>query len=129
MSTDFTLKFCATYVHLELAPNYEINAESNARQWPALTAFCAEYQCFKVLSTGKNPRRNLGTMDAYKSGVLLTTPKLPLKIACVWEDYVTDDLTQFFENVSANRGVEVQFFQEVEAARFWLEGRLDSPHW
>jgi len=127
MSTDYTITFRGHYVHVELAPGYEISPESNARQLPELVAFCKKHHCFKVLNTGKNPRRRMGTLDAYRSGLLLTSSGTHLKIACVWEDYVTDEITQFFENVSANRGVEVRFSDTLEAAHQWLDGKyLDA---
>ncbi|MGC3991803.1 MAG: hypothetical protein QM796_19340 [Chthoniobacteraceae bacterium] len=114
---------------MNLVPNYEISQENNSRQWPVLGAFCQKHNCYRVLSTAKNPQRKVGTLGAYKSGVELAATGLHLKIACLWEDYVPDDLTRFFENVSANRGIEVRFFQEKELAMTWLLGAAElQPH-
>ena len=120
MSADFELEFCDTHVHLKHAPGYEITPENNERLWAALATFCIEHHCLKVLSTAIKPQRKMGTLGAYRSGVTLSETGLHLKIACVWEDYKTDDLTQFFENVSENRGTKVRFFQDKEVALKWL---------
>jgi hypothetical protein len=64
-------------------------------------------------------------MDAYQSGSQASEsiPGLSLAI-CIYE-YTPDEITTFFTNVSYNRGVRIEFFNDKKKALDWLGVKED----
>jgi len=64
-------------------------------------------------------------MDAYQSGSQASEsiPGLSLEI-CIYE-YTPDEITTFFTNVSYNRGVRIEFFNDKKKALDWLGVKED----
>lgn len=119
LNTDFEMVFRGEYLHVLHSPNYEITSDGMKKLWAALVEACQSYQCTKVLAEGKIHLRKMNAGEAYSSGTTAAT--IPqLRLACLFYDYVPDDLTAFFKMVSSNRGVAVEFFTQKEAALEWL---------
>jgi hypothetical protein len=103
MSTDFKLTPRADYVHVELAPGYEIKPDGTTALTMAISDVCTRQGQRRVLIGGTVARRQMGTMDSFGLGSLIGSL-----------------LTEFFKDVAQNRGVRIEFFSEREAALRWL---------
>lgn len=120
MSTDFKLTPHADYVHVELALGYEIKPEGTTQLALALSDVCARQGQRRVLIEGAVARRSMGTMDSFSFGSLLGSMLTGGAVACCLYGYVPDQQTQFFKDVSQNRGMRVEFFKDRDAALRWL---------
>lgn len=120
MSGDFKFSFRTDHVHIQLAPDFEVNSSHMAALWTELGAFCKDKNCWLVLCEGIKPTRQMDVLDAYESGVRLAEAGRGIRMACYWEQYTPDKLTSHFENVSTNRGVQVRFFLSQREAVEWL---------
>ena len=120
LNSDFEMVFRGEYLHILHPPNYEITSEGMKKLWTTLVEACQTHQCTKVLAEGKVYLRKMNAGEAYSSGTTAATiPRL--RLACLFYDYVPDDLTAFFKMVSSNRGVAVEFFTKKEDALKWLD--------
>jgi hypothetical protein len=120
MSTDFKLTPRADYLHVELAPGYEIKPEGTTQLAFALSDACARQGRRRVLIEGTVARRSMGTMDSFSFGSLMGSALTGGAVACCLYGYVPDQQTQFFKDVSQNRGVRIEFFKDRDAALRWL---------
>jgi hypothetical protein len=120
MSADFTLGLRRHYVHVQLSPGYEITPQSLSRLWTALHAFCREHNCQLVLCEGVKPKRQMSAKESYQFGIAMTQDLSVLQVACYWEGYKTDHLTDLFKQVTHLRGVNIEFFSNREEALCWL---------
>ena len=120
MSTDFKLTTHTDYVHVELAPDYEIKLDGATQLFLAISGACAQQGQRRVLIEGTIARRTMGTMDSFGLGSLVGSMLTGVSVACCFYGYAQDEQTQFFKDVSGNRGVRVEFFPTREAALRWL---------
>jgi hypothetical protein len=120
MSTNFTIELRQGYVHVQLEPEYEVTRESMAHLSSALIAFCKEHNCRQVLSEGVRPKRQMSMLDVYQTGVTVSKGLVGVHVACYWEGYQTDEMTDLFKSVTHNRGVVFQFFPNRVEALQWL---------
>jgi hypothetical protein len=120
MSTDFKLTPHAEYVHLALAPGYEINPAGVTELMKSVSDVCARQGQRRVLLEGAVAGRRMGTMDSFGAGALAGNVLAGVWLACCFYDYTPDSQSQFFKDVAQNRGVRVEFFGEREAALRWL---------
>jgi len=120
MSTDFKLTPYADHIHVELAPDYEIKLDGTTQLIVAISELCARQGQRSVLIEGTVSRRSMGTMDSFGLGSLLGSMLPGVSLACCFYGYSPDQQTQFFKDVSQNRGVRVEFFGERDAALRWL---------
>jgi hypothetical protein len=120
MSTDFKLTPHAGYIHVELAPGYEIKPEGTTQLALALSDVCARQGPCRVLIEGTVARRSMRTMDSFSFGSLMGSTLTGGAVACCLYGYAPDQQTQFFQDVSQNRGVRVEFFKDRDAALRWL---------
>jgi hypothetical protein len=120
MSTDFTIEFRLTYLHIQNSLDYEITPEGASRRWTALATACATFNCNRVLWEGKVAARRLTISEVYNSASQLADIAPGLKLACYLVDYIPDDLSEFYKQVAFNRGTQIQFFSNREAALKWL---------
>ncbi len=120
MSSDFSVQFNGSYIHLIHAPNYEISPESNDILWAELAKACRKYKCLKVLTEGSNQKRRITSMDAYQSGAQAAESIPGMTLAICIDDYTPDEITQFFKNVAYNRGARIEFFNDKKKALAWL---------
>jgi hypothetical protein len=114
------MEFCGTYIHVRLTPGYEISSESMYRLWTDLAGFIRTCNCHRVLAEGLMPSRRMNMAGAFISGERITQAVSGLMMACYFEGYKADELTEFFKTVSRNRGASIEFFSEREEACRWL---------
>ena len=124
MNTKFSIQFCGTYLHVQLDQGFEICPESMTNLWEALAEASRLYNCRYVYSEGLMPNRRMNMAGAFVSGDLLSQSVAGLKMACYFEGYEADELTEFFKVVARNRGTLVDFFSTREEAYLWLGVRL-----
>lgn len=120
MSTDFKLTLHPDYIHVELAPRYEITPEGTTELTLALSDVCARQSERRVLVEGRVERRHMGTMDSFSFGSLLGSLLPGVSLAFCLYGFTPDEQTQFFKDVTQNRGVRIEFFGSREAALRWL---------
>jgi hypothetical protein len=120
VSTDFTTSLHADYIHVQLAPGYELTAAGNTELILAISDVCARQGQRRVLIEGTIAARRMGTMDAFGTGSLAGSMLTGMSIACCFYGYQPDQQTQFFKDVAHNRGVRIEFFSERGAALRWL---------
>jgi hypothetical protein len=120
MSTDFTIEFRLTYLHIQNAPNYEITSSGASRRWAALATACAAFGCNRVLWEGKVAARRLTISEVYDSAKQLSDIAPGLKLACFFEGYTPDELSDFYKKVALNRGTLIRFFSNRVDALRWL---------
>jgi hypothetical protein len=120
MSTEFKLTPHADYVHVELAPGYEIKLEGTTQLARALSDLCARQGQRRVLIEGTIARRVMGTMDSFGLGSLIGSMLAGVSVACCFYGYDPDAQSQFFKDVSQNRGARVEFFKDRDSALRWL---------
>jgi hypothetical protein len=110
----------ADYIHVQLAPGYELTAAGNTELILAISDVCARQGQRRVLVEGTIAARRMGTMDAFGTGSLAGSMLTGMSIACCFYGYQPDQQTQFFKDVAHNRGVRIEFFGDREAALRWL---------
>jgi len=120
MSTEFKLLPDARYVHVELAPGYEIRPDGSAALMVAVSEACARQGVRRVLIEGTVARRKMGMMDSFGAGSLAGATLAGIAIACCFYGYAPDDQSRFFKDVAENRGVRLEFFGDKAAALRWL---------
>jgi hypothetical protein len=120
MDKDFTIEFKGDYIHVRHGENFEITRESVAKFWSALAEKCKRHNCRRVLREGKPDARKMSLMSAYDSANQAAQVIGGLRVACCFENYVGDELTDFFKTVALNRGVDIEFFVDREEALRWL---------
>jgi len=120
VSTDFTTSLHADYIHVQLAPGYELTPEGNAELILAISDVCARQGQRRVLVEGTIASRKMGTMDSFGTGSLAGSMLTGMSIACCFYGYRPDQQTAFFKDVAHNRGVRIEFFTERDAALRWL---------
>lgn len=110
----------ADYLHVQLAPAYELTPEGNAELILAIADVCARQGQRRVLVEGAVAARRMGTMDSFGSGSLAGSMLTGISLACCFYGYQPDQQTQFFKDVAHNRGVRIEFFSDRDAALRWL---------
>jgi hypothetical protein len=120
MTTDFTLTPHADYLHVALAPGYELRAQGATELMKSVSDVCARHGQRRVLIEGTVAARRMGTMDSYAIGALAGSMLAGVSLACCFYGYKPDDKSQFFKDVAQNRGVRVEFFAERGEALRWL---------
>ncbi len=119
-SSEFSLEPREGYLYLHLAPGFEATPDSMNRVWTAITQACREHKLYRVLGDGENVKRKLTPMDSYDHAALAAHLMPGLSVACCFRGYKTDEQTEFFRTAAANRGVRVEFFQDLSSALRWL---------
>lgn len=120
MSTDFKLTPHADYVHVALAPGYEIRPEGVTQLMLSVSDVCSRQGKRRVLIEGQVAARRMGNMDSFGAGALAGSMLTGVSLACCFYGYAPDDQSQFFRDVAQNRGVRVDFFSDRDAALRWL---------
>jgi hypothetical protein len=120
MSTDFKLTPHADYLHVELAPGYEIKPDGTTQLTLAISDLCQRQGQRRVLIEGTIARRHMAAMDSFGFGSLVGSTLTGVSLACCLYGYAADQQTQFFKDVAQNRGVRIEFFADREAALRWL---------
>ena len=125
-SSDFRLEPREGYLYVHLVPDFEMTPESMARNWVALSEACRTHGLRRVLVEGDNVQRRLTTMQSFDHAGLAAKLMPGLSVACCFRGFVPDQQTQFFRTAAMNRGVRMEFFQDLNSALRWL-GAGDRP--
>lgn len=120
MSEQFNAEFCGSYIHLKHALGLVINPQSADKIWDQFAELGAQYKCGKFLVEAGEVKREMNTMQAFDSGVKMSAIKPRLTVALCLLNYKQDELSEFFATVAHNRGANVKFFDDIEAAKKWL---------
>jgi hypothetical protein len=120
MTTDFKLTPHPDYLHVALAPGYEIRPESAAELMKALSDVCTRQGQRRVLLEGAVAARRMATMDSFAVGTLAGSMLAGVSLACCFYGDKPDDKLLFFKDVAQNRGVRVEFFGDRDEALRWL---------
>jgi len=120
MSSGFTLEPREGYLYVHLEPGFEMTPESSTRVWVALCEACRERGLRRALAEGDNVTRRLTPMEAFDIASLASRLLPGLSIACVFRGYSPDDQSEFFRTAAMNRGVRMEFFEDLNAALQWL---------
>jgi hypothetical protein len=126
MDASFDLEIYPEYLHIKHRPNFVINPASADQVWANIGRLCREHDRNKVLVEAESPVRQLDTMAAFDSGRILAEIAPGATIAICFSDYEFDELSTFFKTVAQNRGVKVEFFNELDKAIKWLD--VDTGH-
>jgi hypothetical protein len=120
VSSGFTLEPREGYLYVHLAPGFEITPQNLAEFWAAITDACRQHGLLKVLAVGDDVRRKLTPTESFDAAALMARLLPGLSVGCCFRGYRTDEQTQFFRTAAVNRGVRVEFFQDLNSALKWL---------
>lgn len=118
--SEFTLEPREGYLYLHLAAGFELTPARMANLWTAISKSCREHNLRRVLAEGDNVRRRLTPMESFDHAGLAARLLPGLSVACCFRGFVPDEQTQFFRTAAMNRGVRVEFVQDLNAALRWL---------
>jgi hypothetical protein len=125
MDKGFEIEFRDDHVHVQLSPDYEIDASGRDEIWRRIKELCDENGTRRVLVEGKLPLAEPSTADIVDAGQhTATVPHLWL--AFHFEDHVQSDRSEVFEAVAASKGVRVKHFNDREHALRWLRNNAPS---
>jgi len=113
-----TLSIKSGYILVERPPGYEVVLTEQSARLMEILALCKQADCRKVLVLGQNTDVRLLTVDIFDLGVQIA--ELGLQIAVVESHDAPDKDVKFLENVVANRGDPIQFFDNTKDAKDWL---------
>lgn len=117
----YTIERREGYIHVLHHHGTQITRETSAAVWEELGRICKEENCTNVLVEADAPTRKMDTTAAFESGTQLSRLAAGLKIALLFHNYKTDELSEFFKTVAHNRGVRIEFFTDREKALEWLQ--------
>lgn len=121
MTTDYTIMFRDSYVHVEQVSDLEITSESIERIWAAISDECRKHGCRQVLAECIAPICRMTLADVYLLGTQIAASSLPgLSVACCFYGYLPRQLSEFLTIVAANRGIRIRFFANRAEALQWL---------
>lgn len=121
--SDLTVEPREGYIYMHLAPGFEATPESMARIWTVVSEACRQHNLRHVLAEGENMQRKLTPVQTYDHASLAARLMPGLTVACCFRGYRTDEQTEFLKVAAMNRGVRIEFFQDLNAAVRWLGAR------
>lgn len=125
MSSQISIEFRGSFLHVRLPQGFEITPQKMAVLWLTIGDACQVYDSKQVLVEGKVASRQMTVADVYESGKgIADIPRL--RLACLFYDYISDETTDFFKMVAANRGAKVEFFIDRKEALRWLDVEADE---
>lgn len=114
------VEFLGDHIHIDHGKELVITRESVREIWPGIGELCHQFNCGKVLVEADDPRREMGTIDAFESGVEAAEIYPGLSIAICFHNYEPDETSDLFITAARNRGARVKFFSDIETAKRWL---------
>ncbi len=120
MSSGFNLEPRDGYLYVQLAHGFEMTPDSTARVWTAICETCREKGFRRALAVGDNVTRRLAPAEAFDIASLAGRLLPGLSLACVFQGYVPDEQSRYFQTAALNRGVRMEFFPNLNAALQWL---------
>src|SRR3989339_254781 len=116
-------QFNVKHDHIQIVcdPDFEITKESVMEQWKRLAETCKKTNLRKVLVEACAPKRSMTVAGAQESGSFFEKEGISaLSMAFCFTNYETDKLSDFFETVGYNRGIQIKFFNDRTKAIEWL---------
>ena len=107
------------YVLVERPAGYEVTLSDQSLRLRDIARMCHEADCRNVLVVGQKSIVRLSTMDVFKLGEQIA--ELGLRVAVVESHDAPPEDVRFLEDVSTNRGGPLQFFDNEQDARNWLD--------
>ena len=120
MNVNYSVDFCGGHVHIVHHEPIVINPELGDRMWPEIEKACRQHACNKVLVEATVEARNVDTIDVFEAGTTVADLSPRPILAFCFHGREPDELTEFFETVARNRGVNVEFFTDCDSAKRWL---------
>ena len=121
--SDLTVEPREGYLYVHLAPGFQATPESMTRIWTVIGEACRQHNLRHVLADGENVQRKLTPVQTYDHASLAARLMPGLTVACCFRGYRTDEQTEFLKVAAMNRGVRIEFFQDLNAALRWLGAR------
>ena len=125
MFDGLSLEFKDDHIHLKHDKSFVINPTSMKSFWGYLREQCEDHDCTSVLLEADSPTRNMDTVGAFTSGVAAASVAQNLWLALCFHRYKPDEISELFRQAARNRGANVEFFSDREAALVWL--RANNP--
>ena len=120
MSAGFTLEPRDGYLYVSLDPGFEMTPLSMTSVWTASCETCGELGLRRALAEGDGVVRRLTPVESLDIAELAARLLPGLSVACVFRGYAPDAQSQLFQTTALNRGVRMEFFQDLNAALRWL---------
>ena len=121
---DFSVAFRGDHVHVELGPDFKVEAGEQDLFWARLKAICMEHNSKRVLIEGFVPRGERETSEVVEAGQrTATVPNLWLAFHLL--NFRPTEQSELYVAIAATRGVRVKFFADHEHALNWL--RRNAP--
>lgn len=125
MFDELSLEFKDDYLHLTRGKDFEITPDRMEPFWGYLREQCEHYDCTSILIEAEAPTRNMDTVAAFTSGVEVASIAPNLWMALCFQGYEPDEISELFRQAARNRGANVEFFTDRDAALSWL--RSNNP--
>jgi len=122
---ELSLEFKNDHIHLTQGKNFEITPDGMKSFWDYLRKQCEHHACTNILIEAEAPTRSMDTVAAFTSGVQLASVAPNLWMALCFLRYKPDEISELFRQAARNRGANVEFFTDREAALVWL--RANNP--
>ncbi len=128
MADLFELNVLSSSLHLVGPGAISASGASAAENWAEVGRLCEQYSRARVLIEIGTLSPPQDTMSAFESGKALAEHCIGMMIAIAPRHYEVTELTSFFKTVAQNRGVNIEFFRDIDEARQWLdvEAREDA---
>jgi len=120
MSDDFTIEFRGDYLHIRHAPGHEIDREAMIELWEAVNEASRIHKCRLIFSEGEIAVRKPKILPAFEAAKMISTTQHGFRIACYFKGHEQSEVTDFFKTAAANRGMQIEYFSDREAAFRWL---------
>ena len=122
MKDHYTLYVRRYFLHIELAPEFEISLKTMQRLWAAVVPVCEQHNTRRVLIEADYPTRETQALDVYDHGKLIATLKSHvLRVGFCLYDYQPDDLSELINMISKLRTLTVRFFSDLDETLKWLQ--------
>jgi len=116
--SEYQISIQPGYVLVERAQDYEVVLSEQPAMLMAISAYCKEAGCRKVLILGPRTKIRLSVQNIFDLGQEIA--KLGLRIAVVESHDAQEENVKFLEDVVTNRGGSIQFFDNEQHAKDWL---------
>ena len=120
MKFNYSVDLHDDHVHIVHHEPIILSPELGNVMWPELENACRQHDRRKVLVEATVEARNVDTTDVFDAGSAVAELSPRPVIAFCFLGREPDELTEFFETVAKNRGVNVEFFTDRERAEKWL---------
>jgi hypothetical protein len=123
---ELSLEFKDDHLYLQHANDSDITPERMEILWGHLRDQCEKYDCTRILIEADAPARDMDTVAAFTSGVAAASIAPDLWLALCFHRYEPDEISEMFRQAARNRGANVEFFSDREAALQWLRANNSS---